>query len=267
MERLPPEVAEVAGRYLAQVDQRLPGAVDGLYLLGSLALDDYRPGQSDVDFVAVSEDPLDDAALDELEVIHADLLAPFHFDGIYVTYRELATDPAGARTPSAHEGRLARSGAFEVNPVVWHMMARKAIPVRGPAPDRLAVRWAPEAMRSWSLDNLNGYWAGLVARWRDTTPSRELVVHHYGLPWPVLGVSRLHHTVATAEVTSKAGGGRWALDTFGPRWHPVVSTCLALRDGTRVELYGEPAAMWGDGLDFAEMVIADARRLPGVTAS
>jgi len=99
----------VVARYLALVDGRVPGTVAGLYLGGSLALDDYRPGQSDVDFVAVIQDPLDDAALAELAAIHTDLRPPFNFDGIYVTYDELADDPAAARAPAVHEGRLRAS--------------------------------------------------------------------------------------------------------------------------------------------------------------
>jgi hypothetical protein len=261
VERLPPEVAGVVGGYLALVDARLPGTVDGLYLGGSLALDDFRPGQSDVDFVAVTRGPLAETALDALAAVHAELRAPLHFDGIYVTYDELARDPAAARAPAVHEGRLERSGGFEANPAVWHVLAHGAIPVRGPAPGRLAVWSDPEALRRWCLDNLTGYWAGLVARWRGSAPPRELVVHHYGLPWLVLGVSRLHHTIATGEITSKAGAGRWALDRCEPRWRLLVSTCVSLREGEGVELYDDPPAVWDDGLDFAEAVIADALRL------
>jgi predicted nucleotidyltransferase len=33
--------------------------IDGLYLFGSIALDDFHPGRSDIDFVAVTADRLD----------------------------------------------------------------------------------------------------------------------------------------------------------------------------------------------------------------
>jgi hypothetical protein len=258
VQALPAEVGEVVGRYLALVDDRLPGVIEGLYLVGSLALADYRAGQSDIDFVAVSRDPLDDAACDGLRRVHTELRPPLNFDGIYVTYAELAADPAAAQAPSAHEGRFSRSGAFETNPAVWRLLAQRGIPARGPEPRRLAVWSDPQALRRWSLDNLNGYWAGLVARWRAAAPPRELVVHHYGLPWLVLGVARVHHTVVTGDITSKSGGGRWALAHADERWHPVVTTCLALRGGESVELYDRPEAVWTDGLDFAEVSIADA---------
>ena len=144
--------------------------------------------------------------------------------------------------------------------MVWHVLAHRAIPARGPAPDRLTVWSDDQALRRWSLDNLNGYWADLVARWRGAAPARELVVHHYGLPWLVLGVARVHYTIATGDITSKSGGGRWALRHSDERWRPLVATCLALRRGESVQLYDRPEAVWADGLDFAEVTIADARR-------
>ncbi|MBO0694234.1 MAG: nucleotidyltransferase domain-containing protein, partial [Acidimicrobiaceae bacterium] len=50
---LPALVEAAVGRYLRLADLWLPGRVTGWYLVGSLALDAFRPGRSDVDFVAV----------------------------------------------------------------------------------------------------------------------------------------------------------------------------------------------------------------------
>jgi hypothetical protein len=54
---LPSLVHEIVAAYLAVVDpgstRAGPGAV-GLYLTGSAALSDFRPGASDIDFVAVT---------------------------------------------------------------------------------------------------------------------------------------------------------------------------------------------------------------------
>lgn len=52
------DVADLLATYQARIDAEAPGLLQGLYLVGSLALDDYRPGVSDVDFVAVTESPV-----------------------------------------------------------------------------------------------------------------------------------------------------------------------------------------------------------------
>lgn len=50
---LPTEVMAAMSAYLRLAYERLPDRISGLYLIGSLALDDYRPGQSDIDFVTI----------------------------------------------------------------------------------------------------------------------------------------------------------------------------------------------------------------------
>jgi len=65
-----PVVAEMVAAYLELADAEAPTLVEGLYLVGSAALDDFRPGASDVDFVAVTAAPLDAVRLVALRRVH-----------------------------------------------------------------------------------------------------------------------------------------------------------------------------------------------------
>jgi Nucleotidyltransferase domain len=81
---LHPLVRKVVDTYLAIVGSEVPNLVEGLYLVGSVALDDFRPSVSDIDFVGVTQRPLSAADTTALERVHAALAArhrrPF-FDG------------------------------------------------------------------------------------------------------------------------------------------------------------------------------------------
>jgi hypothetical protein len=50
LETLHPLARQLVAEYLGLADAHLPGVVEGLYLVGSIALDDFQA--SDVDFVA-----------------------------------------------------------------------------------------------------------------------------------------------------------------------------------------------------------------------
>src|SRR5262249_22828737 len=67
---LPGSVAELVGRYLRRVDLAIPGAIQGFYVVGSTALGAFRPGRSDVDFVAVLGEQLAAADLNRLRRAH-----------------------------------------------------------------------------------------------------------------------------------------------------------------------------------------------------
>ena len=53
------DVNEALETWLACHDRVAPGLIEGLYIVGSIALDDWRPG-SDIDLVAFTADPATD---------------------------------------------------------------------------------------------------------------------------------------------------------------------------------------------------------------
>ena len=83
----------------------------------------------------------------------------------------------------------------------------------------------------------------------------------YGLQWLVLGIPRLHYTVATLDVTSKTGGGRHALEVAPPQWHGVVRAAMALRADRQAPLPAPLDELWRDAVDLSAWLIADAHRL------
>ena len=261
-------VDAIVADYLAAVDAAVPHLVEGLYLVGSVALDDFRPPASDIDFLAVTAQPLRPAHLDRLADVHTGVATrnrrPF-FDGAYVTWRELAEDPARAAPGGAvvHEGRLRVSGNGRTDPVAWHTLAGHGVAVRGP--DRTAVPvWTDRAaLAAWTRRNLDGYWRPWLRRSSRLLSRPGLAcVADWGPAWGVLGVSRLHYTLATGGITSKYGAGCYARDTFDPRWRRIVDECLRIRRGDAGPPgYRNPLARRREALGFISMAIEEAHSL------
>ncbi len=263
---LPAPVQSVVDAFLDAVDVRVPALVEVLYLVGSVALDDFRPHRSDVDFVAVTARRPDAASLVALERIHDGLQQrrrrPF-FDGIYVTWHDLASDPTLLdHCPNAHEGRFQSDGQGDV--IAWHTLAHHGVRCRGPAVADIPVWTDATALAAWTNDNLDTYWQRRVLDRgaRLLTPYGLIGLGAWACEWCVTGVSRLHYTLATGVITSKEGAGRYALATFPDRWQRVIEEALRIRRaaGGR-SLYGSPLSRRRDVRAFTEMVIADAHRL------
>lgn len=131
---LPTEVIAAISAYLRLADERLPDRISGLYLVGSLALNDYRPGQSDIDFVAVTDTTLTPGELEQLRRLHDELRRAMprpRLDGVYVTWPELQATPVSLSAPYCLNSRFAPRGGFAANPVTWYMLNRYAISLRG----------------------------------------------------------------------------------------------------------------------------------------
>ncbi len=281
------QVDPIVGAYLEASDREAPRLVEGLYLTGSVALNEFRPGTSDIDFLAVTAQPPDASALIALARAHEELRQRFRrpfFDGRYVTWDELACDPRQAGPgPYVYQGRFRASGGGDCDPVTWHTVAEYGVCCRGPEPSALTIWNDGAALKSWTLGNYDTYWRPLLRRARRFGDPWSLTAFtSYGAVWIVLGVCRLHFTLATGRIVSKEGSGEYGLQTFPSRWHLVLREALRIRraDRARADLPSAVAEMLGelsrrsnadggslyrtpitrrrDVLAFADMVIGDA---------
>jgi hypothetical protein len=222
------EVSQTCAAYLALADRYEPGLVQGLYLQGSLALNDYQPGRSDIDFVAVTTRAPDPRAL---EAIHGALRrthGTVFFDGLYLREDDLLRDPDLVPDgPGVQEWRVDPVSRFDRNLVTWHVLAQGGIAVRGPAVAELCIRTDWPTLAERTRENLAGYWT----RWRNQTVLGLTGMSEWNTAWSVLGVARLRHTLAEGRVTSKTEAAEFALRTYRERWHRIIREALRIRIG------------------------------------
>jgi hypothetical protein len=256
---VPPDVRAAVDTYLATVDAEVPGLVGALAVIGSVALGDYQPSISDIDLVAIVGARPEDGELAALASLHRP--SQPSVDVLYATRADLASDPCGLSLPGSVGGEFRRDGAFDANPVVWRVLAQHAIAVRGALPAHQDVWFDADALRRWNLANLDNYWSDWVRRARAQDATEARVRHEYGLQWVVLGVPRLHYTIATLDVTSKSGAGPYALEVAPAKWHVVLDAAVALRADRNAPLPASVDELWRDAIDLSAWFIADAHQM------
>lgn len=260
------EMDEIMGTYLEIVDNTAPGLVEGLYVVGSYALDDWHPDRSDVDIIAVTAEPATDH--DGATLITAHALAaeriPHHIDGPYLAWGDLITPPMSLHRPWSLDGELHHDGeCFELNPVTWFVLAEHGVTVRGPTVNRLGVYLDVDARVRFVVDNLAGYWRGVaddVRRACTTAPDRSFDLASF--EWCALGALRLHHTAFHGGVVSKAGAGEYGLGVVTAELHPVLEQALAVRRGTSAmeSASGEQMIAAAEVIDWCVRTVGAAER-------
>jgi hypothetical protein len=247
---------------LNAVDAAVPELIQGLYLTGSVALDDFQDHGSDIDFVAVSARRPDDAGARGLASAHALVRGKYpdlNFDGTHLTWSDLAAGPlACAPAPFNYEGKFEPSGRFALDPVTWHELVGHSVALRGPALAGAQVWHDVAALRLWTLHNLTEYWRPWLAQYRDGGVAAN--GRHDLVAWGVLGVARIHHTVTTGQIASKTQAGRYALEVFGSRWHQVILEAIRIRQNpTASSSYGDLSQRGVEVAEFMELVIHTCR--------
>lgn len=275
---LHPIVQRSVERYLDDADRLLPHRVTACYVVGSVALDAYRPRRSDIDFVAVVEGELGASELCRLRLLHGlsglrsasramqqgRSPATGALNGVFIRAADM-TRPVSEIIPLAfHIGTKFGIGrpASDVSPVAWNVLGERGLAVRGPAPQMLHLDAQPELLQSWNQANLDSYWRPWATAVLRAPRARFQLRPRFWTAWGVLGPPRLHHTIKTGAVISKESAGEYALDTFSSRWHPLIRDAIAYRNRTPSTKLGLTAESRGVlTAEFVLHVVDDAAGL------
>lgn len=256
---IPQLVQPVLNEYIACVCEALPDLLVGLYLHGSLALDAYNPGLSDIDFIAVVSRRCTPQDVRVLRVIHQSLMQRYpaaQLEGSYLQWQDLGgSEDTIPPHPHMHDGILHDSGHFDTNTVTWWVLKHHGITLLGPPPDQLDITVDWDDLIAKMHHNMNTYWAGFT-----TNPRRiAWLLNDDGIQWTVLGVLRQFYTFREGAITSKIGAGLYALDCVPGQWHQLVHEAINLRAGQSTSFYRSRIARAVAARAFVQLIITACR--------
>lgn len=274
--RIPPEARVVLDMLLRNLDVTASDLITGAHLIGSIALSDAQPGQSDVDLVLIRDDvagnvetmaALEPALFDVREEHPSPVL-----DGIVVSRADLVAGPDGivGERPVIFDSvaRLDADGSAR-NPVTWRTLAQCGVTYRGVPIDRNTLWNDPARLESWIRENLADYWRPWLDRAAAADVERfDASPLGSGVDWGELGVVRLHYTLATGAIISKGGAAEYALAAFDARWHPIIFEAQRIRNrDSSLTSYTDRRRRHAEMCAFIDMVINDGLAPPRHTES
>ena len=222
-----PDVNAVAHDLLTSLRAILGAQLAGMYLVGSLALGDFDPQESDLDLVIVTAGALSDETVAALRDLHqrfdhsASAWAA-RLDAAYIPQEVLReVSPSAARYPVLAWPELLGLGHLESGsgwPIWRDTLREHGIVVSGPDPRSLLDPVPPDELRRAS--------AAKVADWHarangDPGWVAELRVRREHT-YVVVTLCRLLYTLDTGSVASKPVAARWAARTRASRWSELI---------------------------------------------
>ena len=230
-----PEVNRAVERLRDGIAGALGDRLAGLYLHGSLALGDFFPPASDLDFHAATAGPLDDPALERLGALHAAFKAEggwmARLEGVYLPPEALRRhDPAGGRLPTVGVDWDFGLGPPGPTWVLDRWVTREhGVIVTGPDPRALIDPIGPDELRAAVLASLLGYWADRVAEGADLAWLRPRNYQAFA----ILTMCRDRYVLEHGAVVSKPAAAAWATGRLGPPWRAPVERAMAWRADER----------------------------------
>ena len=241
------DVNAVLHDFLARIHLILGARFRGMYLDGSLALGDFAPHSSDIDFVVTTDAQLSDGLFMALRDMHARFDtsgSPWatEVEAVYIPQDALRRDnPAPAAggsqrktPPVAWVPRIER-GATLVKEhldsswiIHWYILREHGVIVAGPDPRPLIDPIAPQDLRRAM--------AALAESWLEPARHDRVTLQHRGAQiYTVRTLCRMLYTLDSGTVVSKPVAARWAQETLGVRWAALIERAVAWRKDPRCQ--------------------------------
>jgi predicted nucleotidyltransferase len=195
----------------------------GVYLRGSLALGDFDPDTSDIDFLVVTKYPVTEETFAVLKVFHTRLAKfpnPFakELEGAYIDLDSLKCFQTDHLFPTLYRGEDLQLTVHQTNWVIERWTVREhGITVIGPDPKKLIAPISKEQLRSAVSVRLRD-WSDWCNQMDD--PAWRLPLNH--IAYVVQTMCRALYTLACGEICSKPRAVEWALGTLTEPWCSLV---------------------------------------------
>lgn len=224
------DVNAVLDDFHARIQALLGSHLQGMYLVGSLALGDFDPHSSDIDFVVVTDTDIGDACFDGLQDIHAQFAAnnsPWagRIEAIYIPSLALRhVVPTTDHYPQIEKGTSLFKAPLESGWIFQCITIRDhGVVVAGPEPHTLVDPIHAQDMHSAAAE-ITSLW--LQQSQNDPTWItwfRQRDAHTF----VILTLCRLLYSLATESVTSKPRAAEWAQKELGGSWAKLIKHALA----------------------------------------
>ncbi|WP_199621997.1 aminoglycoside adenylyltransferase domain-containing protein [Paenibacillus alkalitolerans] len=227
---VPHPVDELLRTLLNGIQETIGKDLVGVYLRGSLALGEFDPVTSDIDYLVVTENRVSEEKFADLHEFHARLANlpnqyAQHLEGAYIACDALKVFRAGERHPTIARGEGLQWTEHKANWILERWTVREhGIALVGPDPKSLIEPISTDDLRAAVSDRLRD-WAAWADRSND--PDWQLPLSHKA--YVVETMCRAMYTMACNDICSKPRAVAWALETIPEPWRSLVERSQSWR--------------------------------------
>lgn len=229
----PPEIVALLDELLAGMRAALGENLVGVYLRGSLALGDFDPATSDVDFFAITERRVSDEEFAALAALHARLSVsanPYgdQLEGTYIECAAAWRYQPGRRFPTIGRTEALAWSEHGANWVLERWAVREhGRTLLGPDPRALIAPVSADELRQAVRDRLPDW-----AEFARATNDPDWHTHRGQKAYVVETMCRALCMLAIGELRSKPAAMAWARAALPEPWRGLVARSQAWRGDT-----------------------------------
>lgn len=210
--------------------------IEGIYLTGSIALGDFYPQKSDIDFLVLTTELPTQSEINQLAQLHESIQKAYPkpvLNGVYLTQYHLQGNRINS-TQAIHfqDGKL-NKGVFDMGPITLYELKTVAQVITGIPVQQLPIDIDLPRINAFMHRNINSYWQNWLYHHSSLVDRKLLLVLFPGLTeWGILGVARQLYTLKRGTIVSKKAAGLACFEELPTQYQPILEMAIQTRMNT-----------------------------------
>jgi hypothetical protein len=253
--KIPKSVERVLNSLITGIEKIKSNFIEGVYLTGSIPLNDFHLNKSDIDFIILCRGFSEQNVFEQLKKFHRKIQRECKrpkLSGFYLTKKclQMSTQQT-IKVPSVFEGKMTYANwGGGLTAVTLKELKTTAITIFGAPANELPIEIKDEELNRILIENINSYWRNWINK---HSPLRYRYLFLIMLPWltewSVLGVARQLYTLKTGGITSKLNAGFYALEILPNKYHEIIWQAIEIRKSGNKLLHISPSIKRGTAND------------------
>jgi hypothetical protein len=246
--------------------------IESVYLYGSVALENYIEGSSDIDFLAVVRKPLTPTDIQVISAAHEQVEAEIpntDLMGAYILLDDLGKKPRENTALLTYYNKQLHTNGFgaDLNPITWWILKKHGIKIYG---SNLTFDYDIEidSLLEYVMGNLNSYWVSWIDRLEKQVSLNHLSEQKMNveqldeaIEWCTLGMLRQFYTLREHDITSKIGSGIYGMKELPVKWHKLIHEAVAIKQHKPDRYYASQQERLTDLAALLRFIHTEANRL------
>lgn len=213
----------------------------GIYLTGSIVLDGFHEGKSDVDCTVLLTSQPNEVQAGKIRETHRVLSAQYKdmpLESQYIVIDSIQKNEADTEPfYSYHDGNLTLA-KFNANPVTWFTLKKYGHTLTGTPAADINIPITIDDVKNYVKDNVNSYWASKLQKLQKPfSVARIFALSDQAVEWCTCGISRMYYTLRENDIASKDMAAEYSLMQLPSPFHRILKEALHIRTGKESRQY------------------------------
>jgi len=221
------ELGSFLQKWTDNIKEIIPNKLMGIYIFGSVILDDFQKGISDIDFLVVTKKSINKKEQQALKKMHTMLIKESLYakqlEGEYAEQKAISVSGIKGKVTRCNYDKVILNTKSETTPCILFYIQKAGINLYGPPAKEIIPVLSKSEVQKAMFDYINKKIPKAANQAKIKQEDPKLISSD------LLNMCRGLYAIKENKPISKTKVGKWALLNLDKKWQPLIKSALLVR--------------------------------------